>query len=328
VDSYAEIRRRRYEKRTTLRHLWRTPEKQYVRKFGWLPVAQARNQMLARPLRYFTLPGEEALDILFFHGQGLLQKTNRGFPDIGICEVDSDILAEAMQKLKFVGRQRCGKFEDVAKESDFLEWFNYDVVNLDFTSVPFPDGESPFEGTWGAIEKVVESQARHRQPFDLFLTFRGDISGTNQAALQELLENLRKNLDNRSRRDALQRRIGHLDINRLLQQNYPEFLLVALPKLVVGLAVNNNFACPTTTSYYYARTGDEGTTYKIIKFVFSVDLPAQGKKSLSHHPQLVETYEEGVLHSFASVPIDVDSELNTKPDLRKELVAEAQHLQW
>ena len=75
--------------------------------------------------------------------------------------------------------QRCswsykGYFEKMVSEHpNFEEEFGFDVINLDFILVPFPGQESPLEGTWGAIQRLLQVQWAKKMGFDLFVTFPG-----------------------------------------------------------------------------------------------------------------------------------------------------------
>ena len=58
-----------------------------------------------------------------------------------------------------------GTFENMVLRDSKLDLeFSYDVVNLDFTWVPFPDKESPLEGTWGAVKRLLEVQHENDPP--------------------------------------------------------------------------------------------------------------------------------------------------------------------
>jgi len=312
LNDYFEQRRLRDEKRARLRQLWREPEKHYVRVYGWLPTAKARVTKLKKPARYFTLCGEEAIDVLHFAAEGIIERNARGFPGVGVCELYSQILAEAMRLLKFVGKQKVGRFEDIVKEQDFGDWFEYDIVNLDLMGVPFPEGEAPFEGTWGAIDKVLECQSNHKTPFDLFLTFRGDPAGTSQQAIEELVENLDSNLEHAKRKEAFAQKLGHSNVRILLARDYPQFLLIGLPKLVLTRALEHGFDVPSILEFFYRRVGDRGE-YKIVKFIFSFEFPRGRPRRLSNVPHSVELYEQGVLRVFQSQPVNVDHQLGMQP---------------
>lgn len=320
MNGYLKERRLRDEKRAKLRQLWREPEKHYVRVHGWLPTAKARVIRLRRPARYFTLCGEEAIDVLYFAAEGIIERNARGYPGVGVCELYPPILAEAMKRLKFVGKQKVGKFEDIVKEQDFSDWFEYDIVNLDLMGVPFPEGEAPFEGTWGAIDKVLQCQSSHKTPFDLFLTFRGDPAGTNQGAIEELAENLAKNLEHTKREAAFVQKVGHSNVRTLLAQDYPRFLLMGLPKLVLTRAIDYGFSVPSIFEFFYRRLGDQGE-YQVVKFIFSFESPPGRPRRLRNAPHSVELYEQGVLRVFQLKPLDVDHQLSTQPLLAVQLRA-------
>ncbi len=54
----------------------------------WRPALLYLKNSLGRPLKYFTLPGEKAYDIIRWGNEGLIKYENRGFPDLCFCDYD------------------------------------------------------------------------------------------------------------------------------------------------------------------------------------------------------------------------------------------------
>jgi len=65
-------------------------EKHSARYYGWLPASIAyRKQIKKKPLKYFTLCAEEAIDIFMLEQAGVLSRDkNRNLPNVYICESD------------------------------------------------------------------------------------------------------------------------------------------------------------------------------------------------------------------------------------------------
>jgi len=108
--------------------------------YAWLPVAKSRASKVGRYIRYFTLTTGELFDVKVLAREGLLEKTVRGYPGLGFCEMMEKTYDEILRKIRWCGWHYKGIFEDmVSGHPSFEEEFDFDVVNLDFTGVPFPD---------------------------------------------------------------------------------------------------------------------------------------------------------------------------------------------
>jgi hypothetical protein len=75
--------------------------KHCARFYGWLPASiEYRGQLGQKPLKYFTLCAEQAIDIFMLESEGvLLRDRNRRLPNVIICERD---LQAAKRILKLV----------------------------------------------------------------------------------------------------------------------------------------------------------------------------------------------------------------------------------
>ncbi len=296
--------------------LMRTATKHYVRKNVWLPIARDRSQKLDRPLKYFTLTTADLFDVRLLEHAGLIERTSRGYPGVGFCELDDKTYSDIVRALRWCALSYKGTFEDMAlNHSHFSDTFDFDVVNLDFTWVPFPEQESPLGGTWGAIKRLIEVQRAKNASFDLFLTFRGSRQGTDEESLRSVAGLLAQNLQNGRGVTEFESRIGHLEPEKLLSEDYVTFLAIGLPKLLIGTAVEVGFQLSRSEVYSYPR-GDNATTYEIVKFAFSLEIPDGSRPRFAAVPDVVANYDERVAEIFANPIVDVEQILGEDPSLR------------
>lgn len=288
-------------KRRGVDPLMATASKHYVRTHVWLPVARDRANRLGRRIQYFTLTTADLFDVRVLDREGLLEHTERGYPGVGFCEFDDKTFDDIMRKLRWCGWSYKGWFEDMVRNHpSFQEDFCFDVINLDFILVPFPDQESPLEGTWGAIQQVLQVQWNHRRSFDLLLTFRGSPQGTNADALSRVADLLSSNLGVGRGTGQWDARVGHRDAARLVEENYLQFLSMGLPKLLVGDALPLGFELTRVDVYTYPREGAE-EAYHIMKFVFSFAVPL----IFARQPQDIA----GILHGDAALVKALEEDL-------------------
>ncbi len=275
-----------------------------MRREVWLPSANKRYTLLGRPINYFTLTTGDLLDVKLLERAGVLERNQRGYPGIGFCEKDDKTYSDIVRRLRSCRLAHKGTFEDMAFEDPLFEnGFGFDVVNLDFTWVPFPEQESPLEGTWGAIKRVLEVQWQKQLGFDLFLTFRGSRAGTDDHAIKRIAELLQWNLDSGRGVEEFKSRVGHIDPIQLLENDYETFLCMGLPKLLIGDALELGFYVSGADAYWYPR-GEGEEKYYIVKFVINLEIPTV-RGGFAAPPQIVATYEEAVTRIFSNDVIDV-----------------------
>ena len=316
------------DKRRDVDRLMRTAVKHYVRSRVWLPAAIRRAQLLGRPIQYFTLTTADLYDVKLLENAGILTKSPRGYPGLGFCEFNDLAFDNIIRKLGWCGLSYKGYFEQMVHDGgQFGSTFDFDVVNLDFISVPFPENESPLSSTWGAIEKLLAVQWNNQTSFDLFLTFNGRSTGTDSGALDLVADLLQQNLNNGRGVTQFQARIGHVDPNRLLREDYVTFLCVGIPKLLVGRAVDCGFEVTRNDVYLYSRSrGKE--KYYIVKFVLSLDIPVAGSNSFfAVPPPAVAQYDAIVPQIFEQQATNVSNLIDTDPALEQELIEDFAQLE-
>ena len=309
-------------KRRDVDRLMATATKHYVRQHVWLPIAVERWQQVGRPLKYFTLTTSDLFDVKVLERNGIIEKTSRGYPGVGFCESNDKEFDEISRRLQRCSWSYKGYFEKMVSEHpNFEEEFGFDVINLDFILVPFPRQESPLEGTWGAIQRLLQVQWAKQMGFDLFVTFRGSRNGTNEQALNEVARLLDQNLESGRGVQEFQNRVGHVDPFKLLEEDYVTFLCVGLPKLLVADALNLGFLMSRADVYVYERQGNDAP-YHIVKFAFGLEVPSITASSFAQPPNLVANYDTWVPQVFEKSVVDVSSLLESDQDLRESLEAD------
>lgn len=168
------------------------PSKQYVRREGWEKVLDTFLQKVracgvARPLKYFTLPGENALDIGHLYTKGLLNFDSEGKLSVAICDkLHGNKVALKLQKFGGLLASSERELQEALGDlnSSLVRQFPFDVINLDFTnSLILPNLNNLL-----ALDQVFELQKG--QGFLLLLTSRPEKAQKDEH-LEVLAENLR-----------------------------------------------------------------------------------------------------------------------------------------
>ena len=307
------------EKRKNVDPLMATENKHYVRQRIWLPIARERQRKVNRHIDYFTLTTADLFDVRILEREGVISRTERGYPGVGFCEFNDKTFDDILRRLRWCGWSHKGYFEDMVWRHPLFETeFGFDVVNLDFILVPFPGEESPLEGTWGAIQKMLEVQWNQERSFDLFLTFRGSRSGTNANALGSLADLLVENLNKGRGVEQFRERVGHLEPAKLLEEDYYKFLCMGLPKLLVGDALRLGYQVSRADVYSYPRQGSK-EVYDIVKFVFGLEVPIKSQPGFAEVPPIVTDYEVAVPDIFERAVVDVGEIVDADAELRRWL---------
>lgn len=311
--------------------LSRDPLKHYVRIHGWVDAARQRLVELQQQgaereygLRYFTLCGKDGIDIFLFERERLIRNDDRGFPSVYYCELYYPHFAELKPILGRTAGAR-DKFEDLVNRPWFRKRVRnepFDVVNLDFSGSCFPKEDPPFSRTLKSLYTLLEYQIG--QDFDLFVTFKASRSYENEAAVQELLENMEKNFHQSAHvRDKFQERFSGISLNQFLRNYYGQFLLITFPKILFGFAMNHGFVGNCTKKFVYQRaTNHNRRYYQIVKFIFSFRTVVTGRSfsDVSRRHQIPSCYyEESVMEDLDKPILDVDRELGQNSNLLGEL---------
>ena len=258
------------------------PVKQWVRRHAWLPLGQARLEMVkdqgaAEYLTYFTLCAEKAIDVRLFWIEDLLQFNGHEYPGVVFCECSPEsyeMIASRLGRTKgfraFFEDLVLG--EDAAKSVDFYSSLHFDVYNLDFTGVCFPNSDPPYSKTLAAIVTLIQrlGEPPYQRGFDMLLTFRAQRSMDNDQAVTQLKSNIRDNRRRLAWFDDLFRQRYSGDMAELIG-TYHEFLLVALPKFLGRVAKASGFGVRCPFRVYYPRPDAERPEYHIVSFGLSFE---------------------------------------------------------
>ena len=333
------------EKKSRARSHFRAPRKQFVRRQGWLRQALLRKTKIEEsgrqdPLKYFTLCGAEALDVLYLASQGVLDFDGRGYPGVVFCEADSDCLADIISRLGRTLHYFPDRLENVVLDvqnpfnAEFERLIAFDIFNLDFSGVCFPRRDAPYSQTLQVLTKIISLQGVVEADFDLFVTFRAERSRENATALQELKRNMKENFGRHTGiRDSFSGRHG--DIDRLLKRDYPRFLLATFPKLILRYGNDKNYRVAWDDGYMYKSSYRDRNTghqrwYHIVKFLFTFDFEPASSGILQTGPirseTLAESYVDAVTHAILLEVTDVDCRLRGDAGLKRELKLEVEQL--
>lgn len=187
---------------------WHKPRKQWIRCNQWQKETDALLSLInldGRPLRYFSLPGEDMLDIRILAGfcskKGLRLKclgydesrvnqteVNISWNEVSsIIDLTSIILPDNLSELKNLKSQA---FSYVDKLGPF------DVINLDLcgsiSCISHPDNHQ-------VLMNLCEYQVnKSREPWLLFLTTRADYNQVNYDHLPYYMQCLKSNAEGNS----------------------------------------------------------------------------------------------------------------------------------
>jgi hypothetical protein len=297
----------------------------------WLPALIEIKNFLGRPLKYFTLPGPKAYDIIKWKNENLIKYDGRGFPDVCFCDLDPENYANAKRILGSTIGVRA-RFEDIIKnkESDeyrpFWDLFPFDVYNLDFCGTCFERDELPVSDTFNSIIDLINAHISRRSfgKFLLFLTIKIDRNRTNPKVVNDLKSNLESNRRNIDFLPLIDQLIGN-GIDQFVNNEFRNFILTSIPKLIASSFIpRSSCKIEKLSRVYYSRKEGSQEEYYIGKFVFLI-----GKESpqLKISPQWYRNLVKTSLNIANILPI-VQNKIsdNTKNDLLK-LIRQIQEIE-
>jgi hypothetical protein len=283
----------------------------------WLPPLKKLKGNLGRYLKYFTLPGPKAYDVIKWRKAGLIEFDGRGFPDVCFCDMDDNNFANAKRVL---GNTRGikAKFEDIIlnprdpKYKAFWDFFPYDVYNLDFCGTWFED-EEPLSETFRSIIELVNTHIRKRgDKFLLFLTIRIDRNKTNTIVINDLKSNLESNRGNPELLPKINIICGN-DTDRFIIDYFHKFMLISIPKLIAFKIIPQtkklSGKIEKMMRAYYCRG-----RYYIGKFVFFI---RKERTTLKINPDWYKQFVSKCFNSESILKIYRDRiSIKTKDDLK------------
>lgn len=264
------------DSRIEISHDFGDPIKHEARLKLWLPALRAlKNSFEGKYLKYFTLPGPKAYDVIKWQNEDLIEYDGRGYPGVCFCDMNADNFANAK---RILGNTRgvLAKFEDIVNEPNnpiykaFWDLFPYDVYNLDFCGTWFEDKE-PISETFTSIINLVNTHVSKRnfKEFLLFLTIRIDMTRTNHQVIKDLRDNLLDNCVNQRFSNKIHILTGN-NIEQFSMEYFYKFILVSIPKLIANKLIPRveklSGKIENIKRAYYRRNHN----YYIGKFIFLI----------------------------------------------------------
>lgn len=232
--------------------------KQFVRREAWVKVIQGYlrrrvNDGVNRPLKYLTLPGQNASDIGLFWKRGLLQQGPDEKLNVAIC--DRDYADEVTLNLSALGgpltstaRQLHEDLSDV-QNSKLRPHFPFDVINLDICGCLVPARK---ENEMRTLQLIFRLQ--RRQSFLLLLTTRPESNPNSSAKLPGFIRN---NIRRESRfKAAYVARYGSDDVAPALA-DVTSFSQMVIPKMVARMSSKYGYRTREYFAGRYTRPKDD-----------------------------------------------------------------------
>ena len=245
---------------------WHKPRKQFVRQFQWCKEIEAllkEIQPEGNTLKYLGLPGDDLLDLRYFHSKICEPKKmqlrflgfNRSADPKSPTQTELNISLDEVRKLPGIDPLSDVIWDDFRLVGNDNEkaWHRakdlgpYDIINIDLCD-GFGKAEPGLldDTYYKAVNRLMSLQARKKNPWLLFLTTRTRKSDVHTELMQRLLGKYVQNLsscpsfklastealaieDEASLKKAAETPEGHLSI-----------LLIGLCKWLLGLAVEQN----------------------------------------------------------------------------------------
>lgn len=205
-----------------------------------------------------------------------------------------------------------------ALHDKFVSLFPFDVINLDFYGNLFPPNLTVYSPLLQSIEKIFEWQNSNSinddhtcEGFTIFLTIYIQRDFMNQKALQQLIRTANGNLIYPQLQEAFSRRYPHGDPVRLMEENFPVFFSIMLPKVIAKMARKHGWAGAHRKIYLYNRpeVGDYHMMTSIVCYEPFRDLeclPGQ-----SDEDRFLEYYLPEIASVFQHKPADVNARLSS-----------------
>jgi len=258
------------------------PVKHEARLKLWLPALEhLKNTLGGKYLKYFTLSGPNAYDVILWKEKGLLEYNGRGFPNVRFCGYDASDIDEATSVLgNTVGIN--ARFEDMilkpydAKYQAFWDFLPCDVYNLDFCGSWFKNNEPPVSDTFQSIIELINEHVNKEDSgeFLLLLTIRIDKNATNRKVINALKSNLKYNSRNKTFSQIIKSLVAE-SFDDFVNNSFRDFMLISIPKLIAYQLTKSARRWTAKLvrldrAFYHRYNRDKGYSYYIGKFVFLI----------------------------------------------------------
>ncbi|WP_165226413.1 hypothetical protein [Aquisphaera insulae] len=217
------------------------------------------------------------------------------------------------------------KFACKALHEKFVGLFPFDVINLDLFGNLFPPLGPAYSPILKTFERIFEWQNRasdhdgHEcEGFSLFLTAYVHKENINKTALGDLIRSARSNLRHEVLSAAFTERYPHGDPGQLMEDNFPVFFSIILPKIIANIALKHRWIGTHRKIYLYHRTelgnrpelGDYHMMTSVVcykRFDESDCLPGE-----AHHDRFLRYYLPEIASIFRFKPLDVGDHLDMR----------------
>lgn len=242
---------------------WHKPRKQFVRQFQWCKEIEALLgdiQLEENTLKYLGLPGNDLLDLRYFHSKICEPKQikfrflgfNRSADPQSLMQTDLNISLDEVRKLSGIDPLSDIIWDDfrLVGNNNEKAWHRakdlgpYDIINLDLCDgFGKPEPGLLDDTYYKAVSRLMSLQARKKNPWLLFLTTRTGKGDVNAELMQRLLNKYVQNLANcPSFKLASTETLAIEDeatLNKAAEthEGYLSVLLIGLCKWLLGLAI-------------------------------------------------------------------------------------------
>jgi len=223
------------------------------------------------------------------------------------------------------------KFSCKALQRRFIELFPFDVLNLDFYGNLFPPRAHVYSPLLQSIKRIFEWQTRrsslddHKcEGFTVFLTAYVNRADLNVQAVENLALTVRSNLQRFPElAQAFESRFLHRDPELLIEQDFPVFFSIILPKIVANIAIEHGWIGRHRKIYIYSRP-EFGTYYMMTSIVCYEKIDFRGCLPGPPRDRKFERYYVPEMTSvFSHKPLNVnDAIVRGGDNLRLQLSAD------
>ena len=308
-------------------NLYKDPVKHFVRVYGWLSAAKIRlghvrsGRHPREYAKYFTFPGEFAIDVLFFAKAGIIEENKVGFPDVVYCESRPEILGKISKKLGKCKGVFPYPFERAIFSRNFESFCPFDILNLDLTKEIFPRNGRQESNTIRAIERLL--WLHKNRDFDLYLTFKSSQRETNREAINDFKGMINDNFENNATLKTAFIESCGMESDNLLESDFTLFWCKSFPKWILEQGLTKNVSGSLLGEFSYPRQPPRGSPYDIVTFIFS--FRRSGRHYMSQHEAVAKTQKE-ILKSFSITPIMVDEVLTSDTNKKNEMQADVERI--
>lgn len=221
----------------------------------------------------------------------------------------------------------------IIEHREFKESFPYDILNLDFCGYFYKNRE-PFPGKlfqalrqvmkWQR-ESVVKGGAEFISGFTLLLTTSLGPTDLADAYERELVSCIASNLEaNGELGDILEGRFGIRDAAQLFAEQFEEFFILALPKIITRLLLQEDWFVdhgqPFQVYSFDRSVENTNDVYKMLHIVFQVKRqdPPREARGLGDSVEATEAYTSVVRSIFEGNVVNVDLALSD--DVKNEML--------